>query len=72
VIDLVAPPDSLITLKPLSELYSVISGKIIIGSVFREDKWVAAVGNTRIQEGERVIVICASQYFKDLRELFSF
>ena len=72
VIDLVAPPDALITLKPLSQLYSVIAGKIIIGSVFRDDKWVAAVGDTQIQEGERVIVICASQYFKDLRALFSF
>ncbi|MEN8136768.1 MAG: Trk system potassium transporter TrkA, partial [Thermodesulfobacteriota bacterium] len=72
VIDLVAPPDALITRKPLSELYSVIAGKIIIGSVFRDDKWVAAVGDTQIQEGERVIVICASQYFRDLRELFSF
>ena len=72
VVDLVAPPGSLITRKPLSELSSVIAGKIIIGSVFRDDKWAAAVGDTHIQEGERVIVICASQYFKDLRELFSF
>ncbi len=72
VIDLLAPPGSLITRKPLSEFYSLISGKIIIGSVFRDDKWVAAVGNTQIQEGERVIVICASQHFKNLRELFSF
>ncbi|MBU0481677.1 MAG: Trk system potassium transporter TrkA [Proteobacteria bacterium] len=72
VIDLVAPPGSLITRKPLSQLQPVIAGKIIIGSVFREDKWSAAVGDTHIQEGERVIVICASQYFKDLRELFAF
>jgi trk system potassium uptake protein TrkA len=72
VIDLIAPPDSPITNKPLAQLQSTIAGKIIIGSVFRDDKWEAAVGDTQIQEGERVIVICASQYFRNLRELFSF
>ena len=72
VVDLLAPPGSPITKKPLAQLQSSIAGKIIIGSVFRDDKWIAAVGDTQIQEGERVIVICASQYFKDLRGLFLF
>ncbi len=72
VVDLVAPPDSPITRRPLSQLHAAISGKIIIGSVFRDDEWVPAVGDTQIQVGERVIVICSSQYFKDLRELFLF
>ncbi|MFC1837438.1 Trk system potassium transporter TrkA [Thermodesulfobacteriota bacterium] len=72
VVDLVAPPGAPITRKPLSQFQPVIAGKIIIGSVFRNDEWVAAVGDTQIQEGERVIVICASQHFKDLRELFLF
>ncbi|MFC1826721.1 Trk system potassium transporter TrkA [Thermodesulfobacteriota bacterium] len=72
VVDLLAPPGSPVTRKPLAQLQSAIAGKIIIGSVYREDKWEAAVGNTHIQEGERVIVICASQYFRDLRELFLF
>jgi trk system potassium uptake protein TrkA len=72
VVDLVAPPDAPITKKPLAQFQSDIAGKIIIGSVFRNDEWVAAVGNTQIQVGERVIVICASQHFKDLRELFLF
>jgi trk system potassium uptake protein TrkA len=72
VVDLVAPPDSPITRKPLAHLHSNIAGKIIIGSVYRNGEWVAAVGDTHIQEGERVIVICGSQYFKDLRELFLF
>jgi trk system potassium uptake protein TrkA len=72
VVDLVAPPGSPITKKPLAQLQSAIAGKIIIGSVYRDDKWEAAVGDTQIQEGERVIVICGSQYFKDLRELFLF
>ena len=72
VVDLLAPPGAPITRKPLAQFQSTIAGKIIIGSVFRNDEWVAAVGDTHIQEGERVIVICASQHFKDLRELFLF
>jgi trk system potassium uptake protein TrkA len=72
VVDLLAPPGAPITRKPLAQLHALIAGKIIIGSVLRDDKWVAAVGDTQIQEGDRVIVICGSQYFKDLRELFLF
>jgi trk system potassium uptake protein TrkA len=72
VVDLVAPPGSPITKKPLAQLQSTIAGKIIIGSVSRDDKWEAAVGDTQVQEGERVIVICGSQHFKELRELFLF
>jgi trk system potassium uptake protein TrkA len=72
VVDLVAPPGSPITKKPLAQLQSTIAGKIIIGTVYRDDKWEAAVGDTHIQKGERVIVICGSQHFKDLRELFLF
>ena len=72
VVDLLAPPGAPITRKPLSQFQSTIAGKIIIGSVFRDEKWEAAVGDTQIQEGERVIVICVSQYFKNLRKLFLF
>jgi len=72
VVDLVAPPGSPITKKPLAQLQSTIAGKIVIGSVFRNNEWMPAVGDTQIQEGERVIVICGSQYFRDLRELFLF
>ena len=72
VVDLLAPPGAPITRKPLTQLHAAIAGKIIIGSVFRDNQWVAAVGDTHIQDGERVIVICGSQHFKDLRELFLF
>ncbi|MDX1775317.1 MAG: Trk system potassium transporter TrkA [Desulfobulbales bacterium] len=72
VVDLLAPPGAPITKKPLAQHHSTIAGKIIIGSVFRNDEWVAAVGDTHIQEGERVIVICGSQHFRILRELFMF
>jgi trk system potassium uptake protein TrkA len=72
VVDLIAPPGAPITNKPLTQLHSLIAGKIIIGSVFRDNEWQQAVGDTHIQEGERVIVICASPYFKDLRKLFLF
>jgi trk system potassium uptake protein TrkA len=72
VVDIIAPPEAPITRKPLAQLHGAIAGKIIIGSVFRDGKWVAAVGDTQIQEGERVIVVCSSPHFKDLRELFLF
>jgi len=72
VVDLVAPPDSPITRKPLSKVSSSHSGNLIIGSVFRDGKWLAAVGDTHIQAGERVIVVCNSLHLKDVRELFSF
>ncbi|KPK23862.1 MAG: portal protein [Desulfobacterales bacterium SG8_35_2] len=72
VVDLLAPPGAPITRKPLAQLHSVIAGKIIIGSVFRDGEWVAAVGDTHIQDGERVIVICGSPHFRELRQLFLF
>jgi trk system potassium uptake protein TrkA len=72
VIDLVAPPDSPIVRKPLSKIGASLSGNVIIGSVFRDGKWVAAVGDTHIQAGERVIVVCNSLHLKEVRELFSF
>ena len=70
VVDLVAAPNSPATRKPLSKLYSAMSAIMIIGGIFRDGKWETAVGNTHIQEGERVIVICRSDHLKDVRELF--
>lgn len=72
VVDLVAPPDSPIVSRPLSRLDPSFTGHVIIGSVYRDDRWQAAVGDTHIQPGERVIVVCDSLHLKDVRELFSF
>ncbi len=72
VVDLLAAPDSTITKKPLVQLAASgdLWNNIIIGSVFRDGKWETAVGNTHIQKGDRVIVICNSLFIKQVRELF--
>ncbi|MCI5219268.1 MAG: hypothetical protein D3914_08780, partial [Candidatus Electrothrix sp. LOE2] len=48
-----------------------ITGHIIIGSVFRDGSWHTAVGSTHIQEGNRAIVICNSDYLKEVRKMFT-
>lgn len=71
VVDLLAAPNSPVTRKPLAQLFSSISGHMIIGSVFRDGKWETAVGDTHIREGDRAVVICTSMHLKDVREMFS-
>ncbi len=70
VVELIATPKSIITKKPLSRLDPYYHDKLIVGSVFRNNRWSVAVGDTHIQPNERVIVICPSQYLKDVRKLF--
>lgn len=70
VVELVAAPKSPITKTSLSKLDAYLQDKLIIGAVFREDNWLIAVGDTHIQAGESVIVICLSKYLKDVRKLF--
>ena len=71
VVDLVAAPDSPVTRKSLAQLHDTLAGHIIIGSVFRDGDWMTAVGDTHIQEGERAIVVCNSDYLKEVRRLFA-
>jgi trk system potassium uptake protein TrkA len=70
VVELVAAPNSPITRRPLSKVAPLFYGKIIVGSVFRDGKWETAVGDTQIQDNERVIVVCTSLHLKDARKLF--
>ncbi len=70
VVELIAAPKSPITKKSLSKLDTFFQDKLIIGAVFREQNWQIAVGDTHIQEGESVIVICISKHLKDARKLF--
>ncbi len=72
VVDLIPAPNSMVTRKPLAELVDsgALAGEIIVGSVFRDGKWETAVGNTHIQTGDRVIVICNSFFVREVRELF--
>jgi trk system potassium uptake protein TrkA len=71
VVDLLAAPGSPVTRKSLAQLDTSLSGHIIIGSVFRDGTWSTAVGTTHILKGDRAIVICNSDYLKDVRKLFS-
>ena len=69
-VELVATEKSPITRNPLSKLDKFFQDKLIIGAVFREDRWQIAVGDTHIQAGDPVIVICTSKSLKDVRKLF--
>jgi trk system potassium uptake protein TrkA len=69
-VEIIAAPDSPITRKRLSKLDPEFRGKILIGGVFRNDKWQIAVGDTHIQDNESVIVFCTSPHLKDVQKLF--
>ncbi len=71
VVELVAAPGSPITRKPLSRLDPAYQGKILVGAVLSGESWQVAVGNTHIQDNDRVIVICHSMQLNDVRKLFS-
>jgi len=70
MVEIVASPGSPITHKPLSRLDAYYTGKIMIGSIFRDGIWQIAVGDTHIQDNERVIVTCISQHLRDVQKLF--
>ncbi|MEN8189660.1 MAG: Trk system potassium transporter TrkA [Thermodesulfobacteriota bacterium] len=71
VIDLIAAQNSPITRKPLAKLDNLLSGHIIIGSVFRDGEWETAMGETHIHAGDRAIVVSDSLHHKEVRDLFS-
>ena len=70
VVELEAVEGSQITRKPLASLASLIAGKIIVGSVYRDGSWQTAMGDTHILPGEKVVAICGSDDLKNLRKLF--
>jgi len=70
MVEIVAEPGSPVTRKPLSKLDPSYYGKILIGAIFRDEKWQIAVGDTQIQDNERAIVVCMSMSLKDVQQLF--
>ncbi len=70
VVQILAAPNSPITRIPLSKLDPSFHGKILIGGVYRDEKWETAIGDTRIMPHDRVIVVCKSLHLKDLHRLF--
>lgn len=71
VVQIRAAPNSPITRIPLSRLDPSFHGKILIGGVYRDEKWKIAIGDTRIMPNDRVIVVCKSLHLKDLHKLFA-
>ena len=70
MVEIVAAVNSPITRKPLSMLDSYYTQKIMIGSIYRDEMWQVAVGDTHIKNNEKVIVVCMSQHLKDVQKLF--
>lgn len=71
VVELAAAPGSPITRKPLSKLDPAFRGKILVGAVLGDEGWKVAVGDTHINENDRVIVVCHSLQLNEVRKLFS-
>ena len=71
VVELIAAPKSLITKRLLANLDQFHQEKMIVGAFYQNDKWQIGVGDTQIEAGQRVIVICASKHLKIIRKLFS-
>ncbi|MGK5094361.1 Trk system potassium transporter TrkA [Deltaproteobacteria bacterium TL4] len=71
VVEVVAAPRSWVTRKPLRKLMPGLADGILLGGLVRENIWSITTPDTHIQEGDRVIVICASQALKDVRKLFN-
>ncbi len=70
VVELVAAPNAPITRKPLSQLDPYYHGKIIVGAIFQNGQWEIAVGDTQIQDNDRVIVVSTSLQLKEVQNLF--
>ena len=70
VVEIMAAPGSPITRIPLSKIDPSYHGKILVGGVYRDEQWKIAVGDTRILQNERVIVVCKSLHLKDVHKLF--
>lgn len=70
VIELTAQEKAPITRRPLSKLDPLFRDKLIIGAICRRGTWAIAVGDTQIEAGEPVVVICPSMLLKDVRKLF--
>jgi trk system potassium uptake protein TrkA len=71
VVEVLPAPGSPITRAPLSRQSLSSRHRILIGAVFRDDRWQTAMGDTHIQANEPVIAICEPQRLREIRDLFS-
>jgi trk system potassium uptake protein TrkA len=70
VVELRAGAGAPITRKPLAQLDPTYRGKLLVGAVRRDGHYHVALGQTRIEPGERAIVVCHSTMLKTVRTLF--
>ena len=68
VVELIAESDSEITTAPLKDLK--LPQNITIGGLVRDGKGIVAVGDTQIQNGDRVTVFCGEDTIKKVEKLF--
>jgi trk system potassium uptake protein TrkA len=68
VVELVAESDSEITKDALKNLK--LPQNITIGGLVRDGKGIVAVGDTQIQNGDRVTVFCGEDTIKKVEKLF--
>lgn len=71
VVELVAAPGSRITRHSLATVPGRrdFHGKMIIGGVFHDGRWQTAVGETQIEEGDKIIAVCRPDTLPDLESL---
>ena len=71
VVELVAAPNSKITRHSLATVPGSreFRGEMIIGGVFHDGEWRAAVGDTRVEAGDTVIAVCRPDSLPSLERL---
>ena len=71
VVEMVAAPRSRITRHSLATVPGAreFRGRMIIGCVFHDGEWRTATGETRVEEGDRLIAVCRPEYLPDLERL---
>jgi trk system potassium uptake protein TrkA len=71
VVEMVAAHRSPITRSSLATVPGGrgFQGKMIIGCVYQDGQWRAAVGDTHVQAGDKLIAVCRSDSLQDLERL---
>ncbi|MFP4416751.1 MAG: Trk system potassium transporter TrkA [Chitinivibrionales bacterium] len=67
---LIAEHNSRVVDKPLSQLDKLFRKSVIIGSVMREDRVIIPSGDTIIQPGDEVLVLCNSRKINSVSKFF--
>ncbi len=68
IIEIIPQPNSKITKKPLEEIH--FPKYAMVGAVQRQDKVIIPLGDTRIQEGDRVVIFTLPKAMLEVEKLF--